>query len=588
MKSKHFPILTSLIVVFAFLAPSARAQTIANPSFEADHYFNNPGYASGNGGIITGWTISDPTRIGLNLGGTDNSGLFADNGPIPDGTNVAFIQSAGTTNSLSTTISNLVPGTIYQVTFRANCRDSGYTQPGTSWSLNGGAFVPFTCYPPVFGDPYYTNSGAFVATSDTAPLVLRNAVTNGDGTVLVDNFTIQSQTVTVGTWTNLANPYPANPQGWIRMMLLSDGTVMAHEVIDDLGTTNWYRLTPDIHGSYINGTWAICRADARFHRSSYSGDILRDGRLFVAGGEAGTGGNKAEVFDPVSNVWTSIPVPAGLVVTNPGPGISDAVSEILPDGRVLVGPASPVTQFGTIIFDPVANSISAGPACHGSQNESSWVKLADDSILTVDIGSSNAERYIPALNQWIPDAKTPVSLWDTNGETGASFLLPDGRAIQAGGRGHTAIYTPSGTTNLGTWTAGPDFPDGQGTADVPAAMMVNGRILFATGPVQISTPARFYEYDSAGNFFLPVTSPSGSNIFNTYESGLRMLDLPDGTVLLCVVYAKQIWVYRPGGAPLAAGQPTILSVVTTNGGTRFAPDGPGVQRNLGRRGLWRR
>jgi Concanavalin A-like lectin/glucanases superfamily len=178
-----------LALTLTLITPAAWAQTISNPSFEANHYSVSPGYASGNGGVITGWTLSDPTRIGLNLGGTNTPGLFADNGAIPAGTNVAFIQSNGTTNSISTTISGLLPGAQYQVTFRANSR-SAYSAPGARWSLNGGSFVPFTCSPSVGGsNPYYTNSGNFTASSSTAPLVLQNWVTNTqDGTVLLDAF----------------------------------------------------------------------------------------------------------------------------------------------------------------------------------------------------------------------------------------------------------------------------------------------------------------------------------------------------------------------------------------------------------------
>src|SRR5256885_16814582 len=50
-----------------------------------------------------------------------------------------------------------------------------------------------------------------------------------------------------GTWAPLAHPPPA---GLNNALLLSDGTVMAGD-----GGQNWYRLTPDIHGSYVNGTW---------------------------------------------------------------------------------------------------------------------------------------------------------------------------------------------------------------------------------------------------------------------------------------------------------------------------------------------
>src|SRR5436309_936839 len=116
----------ALTALTAFaLTDSMRAQTIQNPSFEANTFTAFPGYVSGAGnGPITGWTGNNNDRVGLNPGGGTP---FADNGTIPDGANVAFIQSGtagGTT--LSTTISDLTPGTVYKVTFRCNARNGQF------------------------------------------------------------------------------------------------------------------------------------------------------------------------------------------------------------------------------------------------------------------------------------------------------------------------------------------------------------------------------------------------------------------------------------------------------------------------------
>src|SRR5689334_24851033 len=35
-------------------------------------------------------------------------------------------------------------------------------------------------------------------------------------------------------------------------LLLTDGTVMCHQT----NSNRWHRLTPDINGSYVNGTWS--------------------------------------------------------------------------------------------------------------------------------------------------------------------------------------------------------------------------------------------------------------------------------------------------------------------------------------------
>jgi hypothetical protein len=159
---------------------------LPNPSFEADTFTASPGYANGNGGGITGWTLSDSGRIGLN---STNDAPFADNGATPDGANVAFIQSLGNEAvTLSTTLTGLIPGQTYQVSFRANSR-ALTAAPNPMWSLNGGAFVPFTASPPVGGtNDYYTNSATFLATSTNATLALQNQYYQ-DSTVLLDAFT---------------------------------------------------------------------------------------------------------------------------------------------------------------------------------------------------------------------------------------------------------------------------------------------------------------------------------------------------------------------------------------------------------------
>ena len=83
-------LLTTAALLFAG-GLGVQAQTITNPSFEADTFGNFPGYISGNG-PITGWTAGNNSRAGLNPGGGTP---FADNGVIPAGANVAFIQKIG-------------------------------------------------------------------------------------------------------------------------------------------------------------------------------------------------------------------------------------------------------------------------------------------------------------------------------------------------------------------------------------------------------------------------------------------------------------------------------------------------------------
>ncbi len=170
-----------LLSVVLFRGPMA-AQTIPNPSFELNSFTVFPGYASGNGGAINSWTFTG-SGVGLNPA---SGSPFADNGAIPNGSNVAFLQGTAT---LSTTISGLVVGQTYTVTFRANRRGTMF-DPVPNWSLNGGSAVSFSASPAVGGaNAYYTISGNFNATATTAALVIRNQSTQ-DATLLIDAFTI--------------------------------------------------------------------------------------------------------------------------------------------------------------------------------------------------------------------------------------------------------------------------------------------------------------------------------------------------------------------------------------------------------------
>jgi hypothetical protein len=367
---------------------------------------------------------------------------------------------------------------------------------------------------------------------------------------------IPGQTLAAGTWVPLTNTAPDNID---LLLLLSDGTILAGSGEPGAGGFGnaWYRLTPDANGSYLNGSWSTL-APMNYDRLYYSSQVLRDGRVLVAGGEYGNGTNSAEVYDPLANTWTvTPPPPAGQV------RFHDSISETLPNGNVLVAPVTPAVYGGTDIYNIISNVWVAGPILANNnyyQDEASWVKLPDQSILTIDPFGTNSERYIPALNQWISDANVPVEIYG-DFEMGAGFMLADGQAFFLGGTGDTAFYTPSGTTNTGVWTAGPVMPDGMVAADAPASMMVNGKILCALTPTN-GFPTSFYEYDPVANAFTSVDGPAGP-LFYSISDEMRMLDLPDGTILF-VSDNSQLYVYQPDGSALAAGQP-VISTLSTNG-----------------------
>ena len=324
-----------------------------------------------------------------------------------------------------------------------------------------------------------------------------------------------------GIWFPIVNNAPNQNQGV--MLLLSDGRVICKTSAVDGDTlgNRWNVLKPNVHdsyygsvflrgGSYVNGIWDSI-APMHDTRLYFSSQILKDGRVYVAGGEFGTGINKGEVYDPLTNKWTMAPSLPGF-----SDQILDGNSEILPDGKVLQALVQP-TALQNVLYDPFANTYSTATSSLGNHDEAAWVKLPDESILFVDMQRLTSERYIPSTGLWIHDANVPVALYDSFGaETGAGVLVPDGRAFFLGATGNTAYYTPSGTTSPGTWATGPHMPVGLGAPDAPAAMMKNGKLLCVLSPVPTSadhfpTPSWFYEFDYRTDSFIKIKAPNGQD-----------------------------------------------------------------------------
>lgn len=125
---------------------------------------------------------------------------------------------------------------------------------------------------------------------------------------------------------------------------------------------------------------------------------------------------------------------------------------------------------------------------------------------------------------------------------------------------------------------GPDLPDVDtngrfaktGVHDGPAALLVNGNILFGAGEkvtplftdATWSRPAWFFEFDGT-NYFR--TSDPPNNDFYTY--GTRLLLLPDGDVLFCAENDGSFYAYHSDAAtPQDSFRPVIQICPAT-----FAP-----------------
>ena len=172
-------VFTGLATLLSNAAAFGQDITVVNHSFEADTFTVFPGYVQGNGGVITGWNA--PAGSGINPGG---GSPFANNGTIPDGSQVLFIQ-----NNLRVTqvLSNFVVGETYYVEYHENAR--GGQNPIVHVEVGGEVVVPSHSAPSVGGsNPYrLVRSRSFTATNETLELAFVKTGPGGDHTVLIDN-----------------------------------------------------------------------------------------------------------------------------------------------------------------------------------------------------------------------------------------------------------------------------------------------------------------------------------------------------------------------------------------------------------------
>jgi hypothetical protein len=397
--------------------------------------------------------------------------------------------------------------------------------------------------------------------------------------------TLPQHLFAVGHWVPLSNkpPKPSGFKGLGVKLLLPDGTVMVQTCTDSVACGNtWVRLTPDSHGSYQHGTWSKMPS-MHYERTDYSSLIMPDGRVFIIGGEYtnNIGGGQGEIYDPSNNAWSlAAKIPSKLFGS--ANEFDDSQSVTLANGTLLFAPVRADYPYQTLIYNPASNSWSGGGKFQPGreQDEASWVKLPDNSIISPDNNSLNSERYIPATNQWVNAATIPSSMnLYSQSEMGAGLLLPNGRAVFFGGTGHVAYYSlPSEGHPLGSWSAGPDIPMHRVTSDAPAVMMPNGKILVAVGSTSEDggspAPTWFYEFDySAGSdgAFTATSSPESSTTGSsegTAAGDITFLALPDGTILSSdgADPSGQAYVYVPDGSPLADGQPSVIAIAPNSDG----------------------
>ena len=333
------------------------------------------------------------------------------------------------------------------------------------------------------------------------------------------------------------------PIGAYLPFLLTDGTVM----FQGNNSATWSKLTPDSSGSYLNGTWSqLASLPSGYSPDDFASAVLADGRLGIIGGEYNFGNfvltNLGAIYDPVANTWTSLQPPTAWDF------IGDSPSVVVPNGKFVVGNKLDMRVAAldpaTLTWTALGAGISGPTGKMDFNAEEGWTLLPDGTILTCDVHSApHSEKFIYAgvsafKNQsWVSAGSTIVDLHSPSqfgclpygdhgqfcyfppGEIGPAILRPNGTVFATGsnstaGPGHTAIYTPPAVpTDPGTWTVGPDFPNGDNAGDSFAVLLPNGNVLVK------GVSGRLYEFD-------------GVNLTPTMNASGALMVLPTGQVVV--------------------------------------------------------
>jgi hypothetical protein len=346
------------------------------------------------------------------------------------------------------------------------------------------------------------------------------------------------------------------PDGVIISYQLTDGTVM----VQGNNYSDWWKLTPDNTGSYVNGTWTqLASLPSGYAPYANASAVLADGRLIIEGGEYNFGNftltNLGAIYDPTKNTWTAVAPPKTWSY------IGDSPSVVLPNGNYLIGnkltkqmrELNPTTMKWTSVPSTGKKDFNA---------EEGWTLLANGSILTADVKKApNSEIYTPSAKAWVTAGSTIVDLHSPSpdgclhygpggklcyyppGEIGPQILRPDGTVFVTGsytknnGPGNTAIYD----SLTGVWTVGPVFPNDDNAGDSFAVLLTNGDVLVE------GDSGTSYVFD--GTHLTPGPFTPGS-----------LMVLPNGEVL---VGGGTTEVYTSSGTYQTSWQPTISTYPST-------------------------
>jgi N-acetylneuraminic acid mutarotase len=348
----------------------------------------------------------------------------------------------------------------------------------------GGLFAVTTqtaeLYDPATGTWTATGSMSHYRSSHTATLLLNGKVlvTGGTDTIFgIPNRGAEVYDPAGGSWATVG--LMATGRELHTATLLPNGKVL---VAGGLTYSN---------GSYVavgsvelfdpaSGTWTATgtMANARYQHTA---TLLTNGTVLVAGGYGGPNGtnilSSAEVYDPVSGVWTNT---GSLLI-----GTYQHTATLLPNGQVLA--AGGLTAFGVVgtveFYDPGSGTwnIVAFRGLNTHRRYHTATLLPNGQLLVAGGFNDNtgevasAEVYDPGSGTW----STTASL-NTGRHFHTATLLANGKVLVAGGYNGDSLAS----VELYNWAAGSWTTTGtMSTVRVlhTATLLPNGQVLVAGG-----------------------------------------------------------------------------------------------------------
>jgi hypothetical protein len=420
---------------------------------------------------------------------------------------------------------------------------------------------------------------------------------------------ISAKASTASPWQPLNNqpPFTSNVcngtfPGAANPLLLTDGTV----IVQDAGCPDWWRLTPDNTGSYVNGTWTqIASLPPGYSPLYHSSAVLPDGRVIIEGGEYNFYEGPCQlqpppappttcssyfvpiwtaegaIYDPVADAWTSVAPPpffdvlqTGLPKPFIGPimaqTIGDAQSIVLRNGTYMQ--ADCCTTESALLDAKTLTWTPTGAGKFDPNDEEGWTLLPNGKVLAVDAyvpippfpylpSGTNSELYDPVTGTWQSAGSTIVQLWDSGLTCGEANAAPPTPTFEVGPAvlraDGTVFYTGSNTCanetgntavydwRKGRWRAGPVFPEIDGVTDINIA---DGPASWEPNDKVLMMASPSYGnppsffFEWDGHHLNQVPGPPNAPTDGSYFG--NMLVLPSGQILL-TDFSGDIELYNP-------------------------------------------